>query len=183
MVHMKEEWKTIPRNKNYEASSLGRIKRICGAKSYDGIRTYTGEKILSPAVQSNGRYNYVALSGNGPKAKYFLVHRLVAEAFLPNPNDLPCVHHKDRNVFNNCATNLEWVSNKDNLQYARNEGRIYTHPRGAPSPNRKLDADGVRNIRNLRKRGVPVSKISKMVNIAENSIYRICSRKYYPDVP
>lgn len=60
-------------------------------------------------------YSVIHLGG-----KYFpvqKVHRLVAEAFIPNPNNWPCVNHKDENPFNNCVDNLEWCTNEYNLSY------------------------------------------------------------------
>lgn len=64
----------------------------------------------------NGNYLQVAL-WNKNKPKYFLVHRLVAEAFIPNPNNLPEVNHKDENKFNNNFDNLEWCIHKYNINY------------------------------------------------------------------
>ena len=52
------------------------------------------------------------------------IHRLVAEAYIPNPENKPFVHHKDHNRFNNCVDNLEWVSNYDNIQHAIKNGLI-----------------------------------------------------------
>lgn len=69
--------------------------------------------------EHNGKQPYfiVSLRKNGSTSKR-LVHRLVAEAFLPNPNKLSQVNHKDGNVHNNCVTNLEWVSNAGNTTHA-----------------------------------------------------------------
>lgn len=62
-------------------------------------------------------YRYVALRWNG-KRKNKSIHRLVAEAFIPNPNNLPYVHHKDANRLNNCVENLAWVSEEENRREA-----------------------------------------------------------------
>lgn len=61
-------------------------------------------------------YFRVGLSRNG-KEKHFLVHRLVAEAFIPNPERLPLVNHKDENKKNNCVSNLEWCTYEYNANY------------------------------------------------------------------
>ena len=52
----------------------------------------------------------------------FSIARLVAELFIPNPNNLPQVNHKDGNKYNNCVDNLEWVTNKQNLDHAQRKG-------------------------------------------------------------
>ncbi len=65
---------------------------------------------LSPYIGSNGRYYSIKLNG-----KAYLVHRLVAIAFIPNPQNLPEVNHKDKNTLNPNVDNLEWCTRKDNL--------------------------------------------------------------------
>ena len=67
---------------------------------------------------SNGRYQNIYLCKNKNK-KCFYIHRLVAEAFIPNPNNLPEVNHKDRNKNNNYVENLEWVTASENMQHLR----------------------------------------------------------------
>lgn len=90
----------------YEVSSLGRVRSFA-RKSYNG-------KLLVQREQ-NG-YLAVHLSKSG-KCKAYLVHRLVATAFIPNKNNLPQVNHKDENKKNNSVENLEWCSCAYNLSY------------------------------------------------------------------
>ena len=70
---------------------------------------------LTPYVDSSGRYMMIDLYENG-KRKKCLIHRLVASAFLPNPNNHPDIDHKDRNTQNNNVSNLEWVTTKENIR-------------------------------------------------------------------
>ena len=70
----------------------------------------------------NGYY-YVCLSKNGIVKNYF-VHRLVAEVFLPNPDNLPCVNHKDEDKSNNNVDNLEWCTHEYNINYGTRNKRI-----------------------------------------------------------
>ena len=100
-----EQWKDIIYEKDYQISNLGRIKSFKWGK----------ERILKQSQCMNGYY-YVNLSKNGIVKNYF-VHRLVAEAFLDNPNNLPCVNHKDEDKSNNIVSNLEWCDRKYNQNY------------------------------------------------------------------
>lgn len=70
---------------------------------------------MNPIEHSQG-YLTVILYKNG-KIKNYKIHRLVAEAFIPNPNNYPCVNHKDENPSNNCINNLEWCTHKYNMNY------------------------------------------------------------------
>lgn len=111
----KEIWKSLDciDYPNYEVSNFGRVKSL----NYN----HTGkEKILKP-VENRYGYLKVALFQN-TKEKRYTVHRLVASAFIPNDNNLPCVNHKDENKKNNNVSNLEWVTYKENINYGtRNE--------------------------------------------------------------
>lgn len=176
---MKEIWSKIDGYINYAVSNKGRVKRLSG-KAESG-RIYK-EKILSPTVQSSGRYFYVGLS-RMTKVKYHLVHRLVAKAFIPNPSNKPTVNHIDSNCFNNFVDNLEWASQKDNLKHARDKGLIYSHPKGEPSPNRIFNKEQVINIREMHRDGLNYSEISRNLNISASTIQRMCTYKTYKEYP
>ena len=84
------------------------------------VWSYKRKKFLTPLVNGNG-YMFVNLCKNG-KIKNHLIHRLVAEAYIPNPDNLPQVNHKDENKTNNCLQNLEWCDAIYNINYGtRNE--------------------------------------------------------------
>lgn len=108
-----EEWRLIANTNNrYAVSSLGRIKSLggrvpCGLGRERGYK----EKILTP-MQNNKGYLKIRLLGQNR-----LVHRLVAEAFIDNPNVYPIVNHKDENRQNNTVENLEWCNYKYNSNY------------------------------------------------------------------
>ena len=104
-----EQWRMIPDYEGlYMVSNLGRVKSL----NYNG----TGQdRIMKPTVYSGG-YFRVKLWKN-KKPKLHLVHRLVAQAFLPNPYNLPQINHKDENPANNCVDNLEWCTSKYNINY------------------------------------------------------------------
>lgn len=107
---MKEIWKDI---KGYEGqcqiSNLGRVKSLNYGKTKQ-------ERLLK---QSTNHKGYKRVSIRKGKVRIYSVHRLVAEAFINNPNNLPQVNHKDENKENNIVTNLEWCTEKENTRYSR----------------------------------------------------------------
>ena len=114
---MIEEWRPIEGYEGlYEISSYGRVRSLdkyVKSKS-ESYRLHKG-KVLSPEKNTRG-YLSVVLSYNG-KHKTITVHRLVAQAFLPNPDNLPEINHKDEDKTNNNVTNLEWCDHKYNVNY------------------------------------------------------------------
>lgn len=119
---MTEAWRDIKDYENlYQVSNFGNVRsidRVIKQYNYsakkDKIYIYKG-KILTQGIDRN-HYARVVLSKNN-KQKHFMVHRLVAEAFIPNSNNLPYINHKDENSLNNVCTNLEWCTQKYNINY------------------------------------------------------------------
>ena len=115
---MEEIWKPVIGYEGlYEVSNLGRVRSVDRLVKYSNgqIHLHKG-RILSPGLVHKLGYLQVALCNNG-KIKHKMVYRLVAEAFLPNPDNLPQVNHKDENPFNNCVDNLEWCTIEYNINY------------------------------------------------------------------
>lgn len=110
---MIEEFKSVRGYEGlYEVSNMGIVRSVeREVITSKGIRIYKS-KILSPGIQKSG-YLYVTLSKEG-KSKTFRVHRLVAEAFLPNPDNLSDVDHIDEDKSNNSIENLRWLAHKEN---------------------------------------------------------------------
>ena len=88
------------------------------------VKNRSTNNFLKGSISENG-YLYYRLSKNNKK-QMFYAHRLVAEAFLENPNNLPVVNHKDGNKQNNNINNLEWVSYSENVAHAHNNNLIKT---------------------------------------------------------
>lgn len=132
---MKEEkWIDIPGCEGrYLVSETGRVKRVERTiiDSLGRKRTLK-EKIFEPRKANNG---YMRTSV-GMKAEY--THRLVAKAFIKNKDNKPCVNHKDGNKRNNHYSNLEWVTNKENMVHA--------------SKNNLINRDS-----NIRKKQAPIN--------------------------
>lgn len=115
-----EIWKDIIGYENlYQGSNWGRVKSL---ERIDCIGHHRKERILKPVPDKDG-YLRVGLRKNN-KRKNFLVHRLVAQAFLDNPNNLPEVNHRDENPQNNFVSNLEWCSAKYNSNFGTRNKRI-----------------------------------------------------------
>lgn len=115
-----EEWREIKGYEGiYQVSSLGRVRSLDRkVKFSDGRERKYGNKILSSKLSNRG-YLMVTLWRNR-NSQRLAIHRLVAKAFIPNPDNLPQVNHKDENKTNNRANNLEWCTNQYNNQYSKN---------------------------------------------------------------
>ena len=117
-----EIWKPI---KNYEdlymISNYGNIKSLDRTtKNGSGYYIKKG-KILKKHINNKG-YEYVRLKDNKTPNKQY-IHRLVAQAFIPNPDNKPQINHKDCNPLNNNVSNLEWCTRKENMSYMSKLGR------------------------------------------------------------
>ncbi len=118
---MREEiWKDIKGYEGYyKISDLGRVKRL-ERKRYDRNQILK-ERIVKTIYPKNGWYPYLSLCKKGIYKNY-TIHRLIAEAFLPNPDNLPCINHKDGNKQNNSISNLEWCDYSHNNREAHRLG-------------------------------------------------------------
>lgn len=116
-----EEWKDIKGFENtHQISNMGRI-RTKDRYVYNGKRFIAG-KVIKPILCTNGYYE-IHLWVNGKRTAR-LLHRTVAEAFIPNPYNFPEINHKDENIANNCADNLEWCTSKYNANYGTRNIRM-----------------------------------------------------------
>lgn len=162
----KEIWVPLTNYIGIEVSSFGRIKRLA--------RDNKEEVIISNFPKDRDgycRYSVVKLDG---KRYSKPVHRLVAEGFIPNPENKPCVNHKDSNRANNNVENLEWVTQKENVYHSYlygNRKKCKDVPR-----NTLLTEYQISQIDNLRK-SYTVSQIAKLFNIEYQSLKNIIHKK------
>lgn len=123
---MKEQWKKIDilnLKYEYKVSNLGRVKsEDMKSKTPTGYPAIRKGRILKPRKDGAG-YLRVALPIIDKGYKNFSVHRLVAQAFIPNPKKLPQVNHKDENKTNNCVSNLEWCTQLYNNHYGNHSAK------------------------------------------------------------
>ena len=118
-----EEWRPVVGYEGlYEVSSLGRIRRV---------------KIMSPALKKHGYLQISLTDGKGVRKSLHL-HRIVAEAFIPNPLGKPQVNHMDENTLNNRADNLEWATAQENTNYGSRTERA-TAKNGSRTPVLQID--------------------------------------------
>lgn len=133
-----EEWRKIDGYPDYSISDHGRVRRDVATHSWRANR-------LLKSVLHEGGYEIVSLhrDGSGLNKK---VHRLVAIAFIPNPDGLPTVNHIDGNKRNNLASNLAWASYADQARHALRTGLV---PTGQYHFLAKISDEEVRKIRDL----------------------------------
>lgn len=158
----------------YEVSNLGTVRSLSHRDIYG--HNYKG-KNLKPKIERNG-YARVHLS-NGATSKYFLVHRLVAEAFIPRKEGCNVVNHLDNNPQNNVAENLEWTTYKGNMQHATRQGRMHHQPNNLRKAieSRKvcvvaISPDGERRVFNSQR------EAAKATGASRGHIAAICKKKY-----
>lgn len=168
-----EIWKDIDGFEGYyQVSNFGRVKRLArtvirgNGKSENAV-FHLDERIKSPQIQTQGYY-HVALYKNG-KYKIRRLNRVVAIAFLPNPENLPQVNHKDGNKLNNRADNLEWVTEKENMKHAHENGLMKHYKRKIL----QLDGEG-----NVIAEFDSIKSAAESINGSKGNICCACKGKY-----
>lgn len=168
-----EEWRKIPGfSDEYEVSSLGRVRRLAGVYA----TTFRGRPLTRPkqprvfalrALSTKG-YQRINLS----KAVHF-VHRIVAMAFIPNPDGLPQINHKNGVKVDNRADNLEWCTNQQNRDHAVAHG---LHQHGPNPAAWKYQPDDVAEMRRQLAGGASLRAVGRSFGTSHATIRKIISR-------
>ena len=108
-----EEWRPVAGFPHYEVSNLSRLRSYWG-RGPAGVKTVP--VIVSGWLMTIG-YQQVSLTRMDGSKEKKLLHRIIAEAWIPNPDGLPQINHKDGCKTNNALSNLEWVTRKENMQH------------------------------------------------------------------
>lgn len=168
MTHMEEIWKDVVNGHGvYEVSNLGNIRaktrEIWHFNNGSYIkRVYKGKPISK--VNVGGGYKAICIHWKGTR-RMEKVHRMVAEAFLPNPQNLPQVNHKDGDKTNNCVDNLEWCTAQQNVKHTFDcLGREPCNKKPCICHN-----DG--------KRYASLTDAAKAYNIHPSQVKDVCKRK------
>lgn len=175
MISINPKWVDIAGYENlYQINQFGEIRTL---KNSPKLKKYN---LLKPQISKTNGYVYQMLNKNGTK-KLFRVHRLVASAFLPNPNNLPQVNHKDGNKQNNRADNLEWCEQSYNMKHA------YKNKLQTPSETQRK---AIINTNKLKQKRVcqikdgeiintfsGISEASRQTNVPISCISRCCNGK------
>jgi len=183
-----EEWKTLDIYTKYSISNLGRVKKD---NSYVGLngKFVKNEKLMKPRISLG--YPSVTVSNNNFK-KSFLIHRLLAIYYIPNPENKPCVNHKNGIRHDHRLINLEWCTYSENTLHAFATGlktiseelRVQNRLRIQGSKNKfsKINEEDVCVIRDLHKKKLSTKEIGTLYGITATNVNYIVSRKTWKHV-
>lgn len=167
----------------YEISKTGIVRsKDRRVKSSHGAMRVIPGKNIRPDLSNKGYYR-IPLSINGIVRAKFGLHRLLAINFIPNPDNLPCINHKDANPLNNELLNLEWCTQSYNIQYKFDNG--YIHHRRTLSDEAVIDIYTTGKVGSFR--GVPrikgnIKELSKKHNTTNTVIMGILNNKTYLNI-
>ena len=181
----KEVWKDIKDYEGlYQISNHGNVKSLTRkVKCKNGKFRIIREKILTPMTTKNG-YLTVNLWKNN-SSKTYLIHRLVAEAFIPNPENKPEVNHKDTYKWTNYTSNLEWNTRPENTIHSYKMKLRENQKKKISNMNKKLKSKKVAQYdlnMNLIKTFPSASEAARYYNYSQSAISECCRgirRKIY----
>lgn len=143
------------------------------------IKKTAPEIIMKDRIVKSSGYKIIKLTKD-KKESHLYVHKLVAQAFIPNPENKPQVNHINGNKINNCVNNLEWVTAKENIEKAIETGLIKAD--GCNNYRSKFSPEDIREIRaNYKPQDEVwgVKALTKKYNCNRSTIFSILSRKTY----
>lgn len=159
----------------YEVSNKGEVRSIAlWSSRYNKVIIRKKPLLLKQETTHDG-YKRVVICMYGKK-RHYAVHRLVAEVFIENPKNLPCVNHKDENTKNNCVDNLEWCTWKENSNYGTLPKRISKRMKdNHPSAKIVYQFDNDMNL--IAEYKTAKEAAEKVGNVSADMIRRACLGK------
>lgn len=177
-ANTQEIWKgVIGFEGNYEISNLGRLKGLAIPKNLKNNYTYIKPELILKLYKINSGYFCAKLHKDG-NSKTHLIHRIVATAFISNPENKTDVNHKNGIKDDNRAENLEWCTHSENLIHAHKIG-LKKPTVGEKASGSKLTDEQVLHIRNSK---LPRKQLQIMYNIQLNTISNIINRKTWKHI-
>lgn len=176
--YINEVWKPIMGYVGlYEVSNFGRVRSVDRwTKHTYGMQLKKG-KILK--LHKTGDYLQVALHKNNVSKTYY-IHRLVADAFIPNPDNLPCVGHKDENPENNCADNLYWTTYEANNNYGTHNLKM-SRSKSKPVEQYTLEGKLIARFRSQTEAADALDAIQESISdccLGKRKTYKDCIWKF-----
>jgi hypothetical protein len=177
-TEIKEEWRDIKGYEGlYKVSNYGKVKRLaftqeipCRKNKSIIVKIKHEENILKGEPHYIRNHIRVKLC-NGNEKRFFL-HRLVAQAFIPNPENKPFINHIDSNPLNNHISNLEWVTGSENMQHAlKNKRMVKTASYYVTCHELNLTVFGATNMHNKLKELGYKTEITKIVAVVNGRRY------------
>ena len=161
-----EEWRPIPEYPGYEASSEGRIRSFKSGEC----------RMLKQHSHSKG-YLRVSLKHENGKYRCVCSHRFIAKAFIPNPENLPEVNHKNGNKTDNRPENLEWVTSSQNHKHAYDVLRKQSGAKGKHWDRRAKFSPT--EVRIIRQTSLGLSELANYFGVDQSTIFNIRKGRTY----
>lgn len=170
---MEEKWKIVEGFSKYLVSNKGRVKNVIRLKD---LKFY----------DKDGYKKIELINDDNVKKKVF-VHRLVAQAFIPNPNGKPQVNHRDGNKANNKFNNLEWCTAKENITHSIETGLTdfskFNYSSGEGTSKSKMTNEDVKELREMYDTGeFTLKELSIYFDISITTVWNIVKRKTWTHI-
>lgn len=162
------EWRTVQKNDHYEVSDNGEVRSLITGKTLAQFKNNSGYYRVSLWRDNSGRNE--------------LVHRLVAEAFIPNPLGKRTVNHKDGDKSNNSVENLEWMTGRENTRHASTNGLLRS---GENHQNAKLNKEQVKFIKDSyrpKDREFGQRAMARKFGVSQHAVYDVLRGATWGDV-
>ena len=180
---MEEQWRPVKGYEgHYEVSNLGRVKSLLRFKDNNKGKQIVESKIKDQTFTAGYPSLNIYLGGD---VKRVYTHRLVADAFIPNPDNKKTVNHKNGIKTDNKVNNLEWATYSENTQHAIETGlaKQGNPPKGSTNGFSKLTEDKVIRMRLLYEKGnISMREVAELFGIAKSTVVGIMNRKSWNHV-